>query len=139
MKRVSIIVLFMAVLLAACGNNTQNIDHSGMNHGGELREDSAIEPEDVSAVWTLDEQSPMSGKEIGLNIQVLNNDNKPIENFDISHEKKLHLIVVSKDFSYFNHIHPQYNGEGSFDIQTQFPSGGEYKLIADSFQPAGVR
>lgn len=136
MKRMAIIVLVMAALLAACGKNTENIDHSGMNHGGEPGEVSAVEPEDVNVVWTFDEQSPMSGKEIGLNIHVQNNDNKPIENFDINHEKKLHMIVVSKDFSYFNHIHPEYKGEGSFDIRTQFPSGGEYKLFAD-FIPTG--
>jgi uncharacterized lipoprotein YehR (DUF1307 family) len=135
MKHVSIIVVLIAVL-AGCGNQSQHTDHSGMKHGGEHGEASAIEPKDVSAVWTFDEETPMAGKEIGLNIQIQNNGNKPIENFDISHEKKLHLIVVSKDFSYFNHIHPVYNGKGSFDIRTQFPSGGEYKLFAD-FIPTG--
>lgn len=136
MKLVSIIVLLMATLLAACGN-TQNTNHSApMNHGGAHGQESDIEPNDVNTIWTFDEESPMAGKEIGLNIQVQNKDHKPIENFDISHEKKLHLIVVSKDFTYFNHIHPDYNGEGSFDIRTQFPKGGEYKLFAD-FIPSG--
>ncbi|MEX1029653.1 MAG: hypothetical protein WDZ91_06355 [Paenibacillaceae bacterium] len=137
MKRVSIIVVLMATLFAGCSNQTQNTDHSGMNHGSTHGGASTIEPEDVNVVWTFDEETPMTGKEIGLNIQVQNKDNKPIENFDIAHEKKLHLIVVSKDFSYFNHIHPEYKGEGSFDIRTQFPSGGEYKLFADFIPTSG--
>lgn len=62
---------------------------------------------------------------------------KPIEHFEVNHEKLLHLIVVSKDLSYFNHIHPEYKGEGVFEIRNDFPSGGEYKLIAD-FKPEGA-
>jgi hypothetical protein len=59
-----------------------------------------------------------------------------IENFDTTHEKKIHLIMVSKDLAYFNHIHPEYKGKGLFEITTQFPSGGDYKLFAD-FVPSG--
>ncbi|MEX2416742.1 MAG: hypothetical protein WD424_11405 [Paenibacillaceae bacterium] len=147
MKRMAIIVLLMAAILAACANNTQNIDHSGMDNGSEQDEehgghgiehggDSTIKPEEVNVVWTFAEETPKSGMEIILNIQVQDNDHKPIEYFDISHEKKLHLIVVSKDFSYFHHIHPEYIDEGLFEIKTQFPSGGAYKLFAD-FIPTG--
>lgn len=55
---------------------------------------------------------------------------------DIEHEKKIHLIVVNKDLSYFNHIHPEYNADGSYIVPTQFPSGGAYTLFAD-YKPSG--
>ena len=53
------------------------------------------------------------------------------------HEKLMHLIVVSKDLSYFEHLHPTYAGAGRFDVQTSFPAGGYYQLIAD-FTPTGL-
>ncbi|WP_218276406.1 hypothetical protein, partial [Pseudomonas sp. FW305-BF6] len=48
----------------------------------------------------------------------------------------MHLIVVSNDLSYFDHIHPEYKGDGLFTITPNFPSGGKYTLFAD-FVPKG--
>jgi hypothetical protein len=49
----------------------------------------------------------------------------------------MHLIVVSKDLSFFNHIHPEYKGNGVFEVTTRFPAGGDYKLIADIVPTGG--
>jgi hypothetical protein len=72
---------------------------------------------------------------------------------DIQHDKKIHLIVVSKDLSYFDHIHPQRQADGSYEIkvlkkgkkyskarfqnETHFDKGGEYVLFAD-YLPTGA-
>lgn len=71
---------------------------------------------------------------------------------DVVHEKKIHLIIVSKDLSYFEHIHPEYNADGSYKIkvlkdkksyskgeghdETSFQHGGDYVLFMD-YSPAG--
>ncbi|WP_439879625.1 heavy metal-binding domain-containing protein [Pontibacter sp. MBLB2868] len=71
---------------------------------------------------------------------------------DEVHEKKVHLIVVSEDLSYFEHIHPEYQASGSYDIkvlaegqpytagpgaaETHFRHGGNYVMFAD-YQPSG--
>ncbi len=77
-----------------------------------------------------------SNKEEDLRIQILDKDGKAIENYKINHEKKMHLIVVSKDLSVFQHLHPRYTENGIFTVKTNFPTGGDYKLIAD-FIPEG--
>jgi hypothetical protein len=72
---------------------------------------------------------------------------------DIQHDKKLHLIVVSKDLAYFDHIHPEFQASGSYDIsvlpkekdytkgkfvnETKFDQGGDYVLFAD-YLPSGA-
>ncbi len=56
---------------------------------------------------------------------------------DMVHDKKIHLIVVSEDLAWFEHIHPEYNADGSYHLTTQFPSGGNYLLFAD-YQPSGA-
>jgi hypothetical protein len=72
---------------------------------------------------------------------------------DLQHDKKLHLIVVSKDLSYFDHIHPEFQANGSYDIsvlakgqsytnsqftnETKFEQGGDYVLFAD-YLPSGA-
>ena len=71
---------------------------------------------------------------------------------DLVHEKKMHLILVSDDLSWFDHIHPEYSASGSYDIkvlakgesftngrghnETRFEGGGKYWAFAD-FKPTG--
>ena len=52
------------------------------------------------------------------------------------HTKKIHLIVVSDDLSYFDHIHPEYGADGSYTVKTKFPAAGKYTLFAD-YKPTG--
>lgn len=56
---------------------------------------------------------------------------------DVVHEKKIHLIVVSKDLSYFSHEHPAYGADGKYTWEHTFPSGGDYILFQD-YTPKGA-
>ncbi len=52
--------------------------------------------------------------------------------FDIAHERKLHLIIVSRDFNVFAHEHPAPQSDGSFVLRDfVFPCAGEFQLFAD--------
>ncbi len=55
---------------------------------------------------------------------------------DVEHEKKIHLILVSDDLSWFDHIHPEFNADGSYTVKTKFPAPGQYKAFAD-YKPTG--
>jgi hypothetical protein len=59
---------------------------------------------------------------------------KPIR-LELSHEQKIHLIIVSEDLSYFNHIHPV-EVENGYTVNTKFPSSGQFYLFAD-YKPEG--
>ena len=86
--------------------------------------------EDVTARWVWENQ-PTAGKKENLEIFVEDKNGKSVNDFDVEHTKLMHLIVVSKDLSYFDHIHPEYIGKGKFEIATALPSGGDYEFIAD--------
>ncbi|GFN29779.1 hypothetical protein [Paenibacillus xylaniclasticus] len=128
------ILFLVAVLLSGCS--------SGSSWEEEQLEEVSdrLLADDVTAVWTVKpdlESSDDPNGDIPATIQLTlkKQDGTPIESFDLNHEKLVHLIVISRDLSYFNHIHPEYAGEGRFEIQNTFPAGGEYKLIAD-FKPS---
>ncbi len=55
---------------------------------------------------------------------------------DVQHEKKIHLIAVSNDLAWFEHIHPEFQSDGSYVVKTTFPHGGKYTLFAD-YKPTG--
>jgi uncharacterized membrane protein len=56
----------------------------------------------------------------------------------VVHEHLLHLIIVSEDLSFFDHVHPVRQSDGSFTIDYKFPHGGPYLLFAD-ITPPGER
>lgn len=55
---------------------------------------------------------------------------------DTEHEKKIHLILVSDDLSWFDHIHPEHSSNGSYKVPAKFPAPGHYKAFAD-YKPKG--
>jgi hypothetical protein len=123
-----LLMLFIsgAVLLSACGTD------SSWEEEEVVEERNRIITEDVDVNWEIDKEQA-SGLENVIRLTVTNNGAR-VENFEVSHEKLLHLIVVSKDLSYFNHIHPEYKGDGVFEIKNELPAGGEYRMVAD-FKP----
>ena len=79
-------------------------------------------PVGKAATWTLQINDAQSGA--------------PVNDFAVVHDKLMHLIVVKKDLSWFNHIHPEHQGGGKFTVTTTLPSAGAYKLYAD-YTPKG--
>jgi hypothetical protein len=55
----------------------------------------------------------------------------------VVHEKKIHLIIVSKDLGQFYHEHPEYTAQGDYKVKYTFPKGGEYVLFQD-YTPTGA-
>ncbi|MCZ8522829.1 MULTISPECIES: hypothetical protein [Paenibacillus] len=145
-------ILLLALLLAACGSAKSGAsEHAG--HGqaqgqakteghsagaeGHGEHTGASQPAaDTQVVWKLNPEQPQAGQDTQVSMEVRDAKGEPVEKFDTNHEKLMHLIVVSKDLSYFDHLHPAYEGKGRFDITTKLPAGGEYKLFAD-YVPAG--
>ncbi len=56
---------------------------------------------------------------------------------DEVHEEKIHVIIVSRDLGWYDHIHPDYQADGSYTIVETFPAGGEYIIFAD-YHPTGA-
>ncbi|MEK3747687.1 hypothetical protein NYE25_05535 [Paenibacillus sp. FSL E2-8871] len=110
-----------------------------MEHGGSHGDHSAAAKpalEDLNVSFTFPTGAAKANEETELTIQITDKDGKTVNKYDINHEKLLHLIIVNHDLSFFNHIHPEFKGDGTFTVNTSFPAGGEYKVFAD-FIPTG--
>ncbi len=71
-----------------------------------------------------------------LQFRVLGPDGVPVTRYTTSHDKDLHLIVVRRDLSGFQHLHPQLAADGTWSAPLAVPAPGQYRVFAD-FQPAG--
>ena len=61
-----------------------------------------------------------------------------VKEFYITHDKLFHLFVVSEDLSEFQHIHPTFEADGTFTIETRLPVAGNYKIYADVYPHDGA-
>ena len=62
--------------------------------------------------------------------------NGPVRDFEVTHEKRMHLIVVRRDGRGFQHLHPTLGADGVWSAPITLPDAGAYRVFAD-FQRDG--
>ncbi len=82
-------------------------------------------------VELLGSPNPSAGKATPLRIAIRERNGTIVRRFDIAHTKPMHLMVMSKDLSWFVHEHPAPQPDGTFTIDQTFPAGGDYRIFAD--------
>jgi hypothetical protein len=81
--------------------------------------------------------APRAGDIVQLRFRIVDpKSGRPVDRFEIVHEKPFHLFIVSQDLQYFVHDHPEPQPDGSLLYKERFPKPGAYRLLAD-FYPAG--
>jgi hypothetical protein len=73
-----------------------------------------------------------------LAFQILDERGRPVRDYDVSHEKRMHFIVVRRDFADFQHLHPRMREDGTWTQQVKFSRGGSYRVFAD-FERGGEK
>jgi hypothetical protein len=76
-----------------------------------------------------------AGKRVPLRFRITDATGAVLTRYVVNHEKQLHLIVVRRDMSGFQHVHPTLDGGGTWSVPVDL-SGGDYRVFAD-FVPAG--
>ncbi len=117
-----------------CGMNLVEMKDGSMN-GSQMK----MHSDKYSLNMTTYPQDLKAGEEVTFNFSLMDNETKqPVKDLEIVHEKIFHLIIVSKNLAYFNHIHPEKNSDGSLSVKTKFDKGGDYVLFAD-LKPKGEK
>lgn len=71
------------------------------------------------------------GTESELSLAVMGPDQNPVTDFDLDHEKEMHLIAVRSDGRHFRHVHPELDEDGTWSIPWEWEAAGSYRLFAD--------
>lgn len=89
-------------------------------------------------VMTTDPAEVQAGQPFALTLSFFQSDGQtPLTEFDEVHTRPLHLILLSTDLQQFLHLHPDYTGDGRFELtDAVLPQEGEYVVFAD-FTPTG--
>jgi hypothetical protein len=117
-------------------------------HGGHGGSDSTAKPAAAEAppgglqvsergyTLQLDRPTLAQGRtEVGF--RVLGPNGKPLTTYQREHDKDLHLIVVKRDLSGFQHVHPTRDAKGRWSIDVSL-TPGTWRVFAD-FKPKGQK
>lgn len=66
-----------------------------------------------------------------LRFSITDGDGDTVTEFDETHERRMHLIVVRRDGSGFRHLHPEMDDAGTWTAATAFQEAGVYRVFAD--------
>jgi hypothetical protein len=54
-----------------------------------------------------------------------------VRDFEVEHEKRMHLIVVRRDGRGFQHLHPELDADGTWRVPITLSEAGSYRVFAD--------
>ncbi|CAN5838574.1 hypothetical protein BH20ACI4_BH20ACI4_23500 [soil metagenome] len=127
-----IIVLILGIIICvSCKTEDTKHQPTLTNQKPEIQTNNLIAVE-----YAANPESVKAGEPAELIFEVKSVGGETIKDFDIVHEKPMHLLIVSEDLSEFYHLHPEQQTDSKFKTSFLFPNGGYYRLYAD-FTPTG--
>lgn len=118
--------------------------HGAAGHGDDSHDDRAGRPHvpgvsvDADGFRLVTETTALpAGVATELAFRLVDDDGATVTEFDVTHERELHLIVVSRDFDDYLHVHPERDAEGTWTAELPALPAGSYRAFADT-TPAGA-
>jgi hypothetical protein len=71
------------------------------------------------------------GRRFDLAFRIAGRDGRTVRGFDVEHTKRMHLIVVRRDLTGFQHLHPTQRPDGTWTVPVRLPDAGTYRVFAD--------
>ena len=77
-----------------------------------------------------------AGGQSSFTFRIERDDGSALVRFDDLHERKLHLIVLSRNLVDYHHLHPVMDADGLWQVEVPPLAAGSYRVYAD-FKPHG--
>ncbi|MFL5837714.1 MAG: hypothetical protein ACJ76K_14175 [Solirubrobacteraceae bacterium] len=66
-----------------------------------------------------------------LRFRIVDREGRAVRDFDVEHTKRMHVIVVRRDLTEFQHLHAAMGPDGTWSTPLRLPDGGSYRVFAD--------
>ena len=66
-----------------------------------------------------------------LAFRVVDERGRTVRDFDVEHERRMHLILARRDLTGFQHLHPRQARDGTWTTDVRLDDAGSYRLFAD--------
>ncbi len=71
------------------------------------------------------------GSPFRLAFRIVDRRGQTVRRFDVEHTKRMHLIVVRRDMTGFQHLHPTQAADGTWSVPVTLRDAGTYRVFAD--------
>ena len=113
--------------------------HATPGHGEETMTSTATSTDSVRGLAVADEGLRVvvddtelrRGRSERLSFAIVDAQGDPVRDFEVEHERRMHLILVRRDLTGFQHLHPELGDDGRWTTEVQVDEAGSYRLLAD--------
>jgi hypothetical protein len=107
-------------------------------HGGAMAPQAVrgLAVSDHGLTLKLARRTARPGEPFNLAFRIVDRRGQTVRDFDVEHTKRMHFIVVRRDMSGFQHLHPTQAADGGWSVPTTLGEAGSYRVFAD-FSTAG--
>jgi hypothetical protein len=71
------------------------------------------------------------GRPSTLAFRIVDRRGQIVRDFDVEHTKRMHVIVVRRDMTGFQHLHPTQAADGTWSVPVTLRDAGSYRVFAD--------
>ena len=117
------------------GASSHSMSSMESSHGGHSMEPAqahGLGASENGLRLTVDAHGLREGESGTVAFRILDSDGSPVRDYDVEHTKRMHMIVVRRDLTDFQHLHPTQDGAGVWSARRTFHAPGDYRLFADS-------
>ncbi|HYC80179.1 MAG TPA: hypothetical protein VEB65_00240 [Solirubrobacterales bacterium] len=70
-------------------------------------------------------------RKVPLRFRIVGAGGATVKDFDLEHTKRMHVIVVRRDLTGFQHLHPTQAADGEWSVPLRLAEPGAYRVFAD--------
>lgn len=104
---------------------------SGMPTGGSAEPPPGLSVADGEFRLVAGATTFAPGRRAPFTFRIVDAHGVTVRDFDAEHTKRLHLIVVRRDLTGYQHVHPVEMADGSWSVPLRFDAPGVYRVYAD--------
>ena len=114
----------------SAATHDENGSHGGSSgQAGDPVRGLAVAEDNIHVV--VDDPELRRGRAEKVRFTILDDRGRTVREFDVGHERRMHLIVARRDLTGFQHLHPEQEPDGSWTVDMELEEAGSYRLFAD--------
>lgn len=123
----------VAIIVIAGAAAAFHLSRQAANKDAGTSQQPVIQSHRTYSLNLMDHGAYAASQPAEIMFDIRDENNNVLKEFDTVHTKMMHLIVVRKDRSYFQHVHPTYDDKTGMFVMKDFtfPTNGEYRVFAD--------
>jgi hypothetical protein len=71
------------------------------------------------------------GRTEQVRFRIVDDAGRTVRDFEVEHERRMHLIIARRDLTRFQHLHPEQVADGGWTVAVKLDEAGSYRLFAD--------